>query len=145
MGHDGGEADYVHMNNIRTRLLAYNYTTVHQEYDGSVPGLTNTTCCTDIKPDQFRCKHYQLLQSWKCNRLECGQLQRISRKCSDQCKKTSLYLGCSLCKRTIYQLRRLFCRSMVKSYQPIRRTHRSFGCAHVNHQPALGASHGRTG
>jgi hypothetical protein len=33
IGHDGGEADYVHINNIRTRLLAYNYTTVHQEYD----------------------------------------------------------------------------------------------------------------
>ncbi len=43
MGHDGGEADYVHMDNIRTRLLAYNYTTVYREYDGNVPGLTNTT------------------------------------------------------------------------------------------------------
>ena len=42
-GHDGGEADYVHMNNIRTRLLAYNYTTVHQDYTGNCPGVTNTT------------------------------------------------------------------------------------------------------
>jgi len=42
-GHDGGEADYVHMDNIRTRLLAYNYSTVYREYDGSVPGVTNTT------------------------------------------------------------------------------------------------------
>jgi hypothetical protein len=42
-GHDGGEADYVHMDNIRTRLLAYNYSTVYREYDGNVPGLTNTT------------------------------------------------------------------------------------------------------
>jgi len=31
-GHDGGEADYVHMNNIRNRLLSYGYTTVHQDY-----------------------------------------------------------------------------------------------------------------
>ena len=31
-GHDGGEADYVHMNNIRNRLLNYGYTTVHQDY-----------------------------------------------------------------------------------------------------------------
>jgi hypothetical protein len=37
-GHDGGEADYVHMDNIRTRLLAYNYSTVYREYDGNVPG-----------------------------------------------------------------------------------------------------------
>jgi hypothetical protein len=31
-GHDGGESDFVHMNNIRTRLLNYGYTTVYQEY-----------------------------------------------------------------------------------------------------------------
>jgi len=31
-GHDSGEADYVHMNNIRTRLLANGYSTVYQEY-----------------------------------------------------------------------------------------------------------------
>jgi hypothetical protein len=43
IGHDGGEADYVHVDNIRTRLLAYHYSNVYREYDGSVPGVTNTT------------------------------------------------------------------------------------------------------
>ncbi|MDA3944473.1 MAG: C25 family cysteine peptidase [Bacteroidetes bacterium] len=42
-GHNGGEADYVHMNYIRDSLLNYTYATVHQEYDGNVPGMTNTT------------------------------------------------------------------------------------------------------
>ena len=41
-GHNG-EADYVHMDFIRDTLLNYTYTTVHREYDGGVPGLTNTT------------------------------------------------------------------------------------------------------
>ena len=40
-GHDGGEADYVHMNNIRTRLLNYGYTTVYQEYAGVGGGTSN--------------------------------------------------------------------------------------------------------
>lgn len=43
MGHNGGEADYVHMDLIRGKLLAYNYDVVYREYDGNVPGLTNTT------------------------------------------------------------------------------------------------------
>jgi len=42
-GHDGQEADYVHMNNIRTRLFANGYSTVYQDYDGSCPGIPNTT------------------------------------------------------------------------------------------------------
>lgn len=42
-GHHGGEADYVHMDRIRDKLLSYNYTTVYKEYDGNVPGVTNTT------------------------------------------------------------------------------------------------------
>jgi len=42
-GHDGGEADYVHMNNIRKRLLNYGYSTVYQEYNGNCPGVSNTT------------------------------------------------------------------------------------------------------
>lgn len=42
-GHNGGEADYVHMDFIRDSLLHYTYTTVHREYDGSVPGVPNTT------------------------------------------------------------------------------------------------------
>lgn len=42
-GHNGGEADYVHMNYIRDSLLNYTYATVHQEYDGNVPGMPNTT------------------------------------------------------------------------------------------------------
>lgn len=42
-GHNGGEADYVHMDYIRDTLLNFTYQTVHREYDGGVPGLTNTT------------------------------------------------------------------------------------------------------
>ncbi len=33
-GHDGGEADDEHMENIRDRLLNYNYVEVYREYDG---------------------------------------------------------------------------------------------------------------
>jgi hypothetical protein len=42
-GHNGGEADYVHMDIIRGKLLNYTYDVVYREYDGNVPGLTNTT------------------------------------------------------------------------------------------------------
>lgn len=42
-GHNGGEADYVHMDYIRDSLLNYTYTTVNREYDGGVPGTPNTT------------------------------------------------------------------------------------------------------
>jgi len=42
-GHDGGENDYVHMNNIRNRLLNYGYEPVYQDYDGNCPGVPNTT------------------------------------------------------------------------------------------------------
>ncbi len=42
-GHHGGEADYVHMDIVRDKLFSYNYTTVYREYDGNVPGVTNTT------------------------------------------------------------------------------------------------------
>ncbi|MCL2133719.1 MAG: C25 family cysteine peptidase, partial [Bacteroidales bacterium] len=41
-GHDGAELDYVHMNNIRTRLMTYGYTPVYQEY-GAGSGVTTTT------------------------------------------------------------------------------------------------------
>jgi hypothetical protein len=41
-GHNG-EADYVHMDIIRDKLLTYTYDVVYREYDGNVPGLTNTT------------------------------------------------------------------------------------------------------
>jgi hypothetical protein len=41
-GHDGGEADHVHMNNIRNRLMTYGYTPVWQEYDNGA-GVPNTT------------------------------------------------------------------------------------------------------
>jgi len=41
-GHDGGEADHVHMNNIRNRKLTYGYNTVFQEYTCNVPGISNT-------------------------------------------------------------------------------------------------------
>jgi len=40
-GHDGGEYDHIHMENIRTRLLAYGYDPVHQDYT-SAPGIPNT-------------------------------------------------------------------------------------------------------
>jgi len=42
-GHNGGEADYVHIDYIRDSLLNYTYTTVHREYDGGVPGVPNTS------------------------------------------------------------------------------------------------------
>ncbi len=42
-GHNGGENDYVHMNFIRDTLLNFTYDVVYQEYDGNVPGMTNTT------------------------------------------------------------------------------------------------------
>ncbi|MCL1969694.1 MAG: C25 family cysteine peptidase, partial [Bacteroidetes bacterium] len=42
-GHDGGEADYQHINNIRTRLLTYGYNPVYQEYTGNCPGVPYTT------------------------------------------------------------------------------------------------------
>jgi gingipain R len=35
---DDGEADWQHMRNIRTKLMAYGYTTVHEFYDGSHGG-----------------------------------------------------------------------------------------------------------
>jgi hypothetical protein len=41
-GHNGGEADYVHMDYIRDSLLNYTYGVVYREYDGNVPGVTNT-------------------------------------------------------------------------------------------------------
>lgn len=44
-GHNGGEADHVHMNFIRDSLLNYTYTTVHQEYEG-VSGIPNTNAAT---------------------------------------------------------------------------------------------------
>ncbi|MDR0206124.1 MAG: C25 family cysteine peptidase [Bacteroidales bacterium] len=42
-GHDGYEADYQHMNNIRTRMMNYGYDPVWQEYDGTCPEIPNTT------------------------------------------------------------------------------------------------------
>jgi len=42
-GHDGPEADYAHMNKIRTRMLDYGYDPVYQEYTCNVPGVPNTT------------------------------------------------------------------------------------------------------
>jgi hypothetical protein len=41
-GHNG-ENDYVHMDFIRDTLLNFTYETVYREYDGNVPGVTNTT------------------------------------------------------------------------------------------------------
>jgi hypothetical protein len=38
-----GENDYVHMNFIRDSLLNFTYDVVYQEYDGSVPGIPNTS------------------------------------------------------------------------------------------------------
>lgn len=42
MGHNG-EADYQHMDLIRDTLLNFTYDVVLREYDGNVPGVTNTT------------------------------------------------------------------------------------------------------
>lgn len=40
-GHNGGEADYEHIDNIRTDLLNYNYTEVHRDYQG-VTGVSSS-------------------------------------------------------------------------------------------------------
>ena len=40
-GHNGGEADYVHIDNIRNDLMAYNYTEVHRDYQG-VTGVSSS-------------------------------------------------------------------------------------------------------
>jgi hypothetical protein len=40
-GHNGGEADHVHMDFIRDTLLGFTYAEVHREYEG-VPGMSNT-------------------------------------------------------------------------------------------------------
>ncbi|MBQ2498557.1 MAG: hypothetical protein II523_00950, partial [Bacteroidales bacterium] len=40
-GHNGGEADYVHIDNINNDLLNYNYTEVHRDYQG-VSGVTSS-------------------------------------------------------------------------------------------------------
>ncbi|MFZ4464618.1 MAG: C25 family cysteine peptidase, partial [Bacteroidales bacterium] len=42
-GHNGGEADYQHIDFIRDSLLNFTYSTVHQEYDGNCPGIPNTS------------------------------------------------------------------------------------------------------
>jgi hypothetical protein len=42
-GHNGGEADYVHMDYIRDSLLNFTYDVVYKNYDGSCPGVPNTT------------------------------------------------------------------------------------------------------
>lgn len=42
-GHNGGEADYVHMDFIRDSLLNFTYDVVHKNYDNNVPGVPNTT------------------------------------------------------------------------------------------------------
>ncbi|MDR2927093.1 MAG: C25 family cysteine peptidase [Cytophagaceae bacterium] len=42
-GHNGGEADYQHMNVIRNVLKDFTYTEVYQNYSGGCPGVPNTT------------------------------------------------------------------------------------------------------
>ncbi|MDR0969011.1 MAG: C25 family cysteine peptidase [Lentimicrobiaceae bacterium] len=42
-GHNGGEADYVHMNYIRDTLLNFTYATVQKDYSGGCPGTPNTS------------------------------------------------------------------------------------------------------
>ncbi len=49
-GHNGGEADYVHMDYIGDTLLNYTYDEVSRRYDGSVPGVTDATAA-DISAD----------------------------------------------------------------------------------------------
>ncbi|MDY0279422.1 MAG: C25 family cysteine peptidase [Salinivirgaceae bacterium] len=42
-GHNGGEADYQHIDFVRDTLLNFTYSEVNREYSGGVPGLPNTT------------------------------------------------------------------------------------------------------
>jgi hypothetical protein len=46
-GHDGGEADYVHMNNVRNRLMSYGYDPVYQEYTSGC-GVSPATTVAQI-------------------------------------------------------------------------------------------------
>jgi len=47
-GHNGGEADYVHMDYIRDTLLNYTYTTVYQDYSGVGSGTTASQITSQI-------------------------------------------------------------------------------------------------
>ena len=47
-GHNGGEADYVHMNYIRDTLLHYTYETVTQQYSGVGSGTNANAISADV-------------------------------------------------------------------------------------------------
>lgn len=47
-GHNGGEADYVHINYIRDTLLNYTYTTVHKDYSGVGSGTSSAQISSQI-------------------------------------------------------------------------------------------------
>lgn len=49
-GHNGGEADYVHMDYIRDTLMNFTYDDLSRRYDGGVPGVPNATAA-DISGD----------------------------------------------------------------------------------------------
>ena len=47
-GHNGGEADYVHMNYIRDTLLHYTYASVSQQYSGVGNGTSASAISSDV-------------------------------------------------------------------------------------------------
>ena len=56
-GHNGGEADYVHMNYIRDTLMHYTYENVTQQYSGVGGGTSASAISADINAGKSICNY----------------------------------------------------------------------------------------
>ena len=56
-GHNGGEADYVHMNYIRDTLMHYTYENVTQQYSGVGGGTSANAISTDFNEGKSICNY----------------------------------------------------------------------------------------
>ena len=56
-GHNGGEADYVHMNYIRDTLMHYTYETVTQQYSGVAGGTSVSAISADFNAGKSICNY----------------------------------------------------------------------------------------
>ena len=56
-GHNGGEADYVHINYIRDTLMHYTYETVTQQYSGVGGGTNATAISADFNAGKSICNY----------------------------------------------------------------------------------------
>ena len=56
-GHNGGEADYVHMNYIRDTLMHYTYENVTQQYSGVGSGTSASAISADINAGKSICNY----------------------------------------------------------------------------------------